>query len=98
MIKKFFELRGELDKETVTIIEISGVVLLLCIWEIITLLHLISPSLLPPPMRVITAFKELHFQDLLVRNLGYSVKLNLLGYVEAILIALPVGFVIGLFP
>ena len=98
MIKKLFELRGELNKRTITIIEFSGVAFLLFIWELITYFQLISPSLLPPPLKVIASFKELHFHDYLVRNLGYSFKLNLLGYMEAVLISIPIGFIIGLFP
>jgi NitT/TauT family transport system permease protein len=42
--------------------------------------------------------KELHFEDALVRSCLYSIKLNLLGYIEAILIAIPLGFLMGLFP
>jgi NitT/TauT family transport system permease protein len=59
---------------------------------------MVPSKILPSPIDVITSIKELHFNDELVRNCGYSLKLNLLGYLEAIAISLPIGFAIGLFP
>jgi NitT/TauT family transport system permease protein len=54
--------------------------------------------ILPPPNKVLTAFGGLFKND----NIGFhtkrSVWLNLQGYFWAILIALPIGLVIGLFP
>lgn len=44
------------------------------------------------------AYGELHFEDFLVRNLFYSIKLNVLGYIEAVGISIPLGFLLGLFP
>jgi len=97
-MKELFELRGDLDKHKQIPIQIAGVVLIVGIWWLITAMGVVSQSLLPSPVRVITSFKELHFEDLLVRNLFYSIKLNVLGYIEALAIAIPVGFVVGLFP
>jgi len=59
---------------------------------------LVQRGVLPSPYSVIASFKELHFQDLLVRNTLYSIKLNLLGYLEAIIISILFGFIIGLIP
>ena len=64
----------------------------------LTFTGLVGKSILPNPFAVLTSFKELHFEDLLVRNTLYSIKLNLLGYAEAISISLLLGFLIGLFP
>jgi NitT/TauT family transport system permease protein len=58
----------------------------------------VGKSILPDPVSVLTSFKELHFNDLLVRNTLYSIKLNIFGYVEAIAVSLLLGFIIGLFP
>lgn len=52
----------------------------------------------PPPLRVITSFKELHFEDFLVKNSLKSIWLNLLGYLVAIGFSIPVGFLLGLIP
>ena len=93
-----FKLRGELPKTTSTIIAASGFVVLLSIWAIITQFGIISDALLPSPFAVLKAVPELHFENALVINMFQSIKLNVLGYLEAVAICLPVGFVIGLFP
>lgn len=97
-MNKFFKLRGTLPASTATIIEISGLLLLLLIWQFVTSMQWVSHAILPSPGAVLYSFKELHFQDYLVRNLWFSIKLNLLGYLEAICIAVPLGFIIGLLP
>ena len=58
----------------------------------------ISNSLLPSPVEVITSLGELYSENNLLSNLLYSLYLNLAGYLLAVLIAIPVGFLIGLFP
>jgi NitT/TauT family transport system permease protein len=55
-------------------------------------------AVLPSPLSVLKSFKELHTQDFLIINSLQSVKLNLLGYVVAIGISIPLGFVLGLIP
>lgn len=95
-IQKFFEIREELPSNINTIVMVSGITLLILLWSLISTIWP-SPNV-PPPWAVLGSFKELHFQDALVRNLGYSVKLNVIGYLEAIAISLPLGFFIGLFP
>lgn len=54
--------------------------------------------LLPSPLNVLKAIPELIQKDNLVSNALYSIKLNLLGYIIAILIAIPLGFILGLIP
>lgn len=58
----------------------------------------ISSSLLPSPLEVIGSYKELFNHDNLVGNTAFSVYLNLAGYLIALLISIPLGFFIGLFP
>jgi NitT/TauT family transport system permease protein len=98
MVQRFFTLRGTLPRATATIIGSVGFIVLLVIWSLITGMKLIPHTLLPSPWMVLGSFKELHFEDALVRNTLYSIRLNLLGYLEAVAITLPVGFCIGLFP
>ncbi|MDO8640755.1 MAG: ABC transporter permease subunit [Nitrosarchaeum sp.] len=93
-----FELRGILDKKSNFIIEIVGFISILILWILITSMNLIPASIFPSPLKVITSFKELHFEDFLVTNAIYSIKLNFLGYIEAVLISILIGFPIGLFP
>lgn len=97
-IKSLFILRGNLSKKVNLTIMIIGFIFILFVWSIITGLNLIPTSLLPTPWSVIASFKELHFEDALIRNTIFSLKLNILGYIEAIIIAIPIGFIIGLFP
>lgn len=54
--------------------------------------------LLPSPIRVFESISELHHKDNLVSNTVLSVKLNLMGYLLAILISIPIGFLLGLIP
>lgn len=58
----------------------------------------ISNSLLPSPIEVVTSLGELYSENNLLSNLLYSLYLNLAGYLLAVLIAIPIGFLIGLFP
>jgi len=97
-MKSLFKLRGKLSKRTSIAIELVGLIVFLCFWEMIVRLGFINSSLLPTPTSVVLSFKELHFEDALIRNLGYSIKINLLGYLQAAAIAVPLGFIIGLFP
>jgi NitT/TauT family transport system permease protein len=68
------------------------------VWCLLTFTGFVGKSVLPDPWSVLYSFKELHFNDMLVRNTFYSIKLNFLGYAEAIAVSLLLGFIIGLFP
>ena len=97
-IDELFELRGTLSKNYQRVIALVGFILLIAIWQSMLLFKIVPESLLPSPFSVLGSFKSLHFEDELVRNCVYSIKLNMLGYLEAMLIAIPVGFIMGLFP
>jgi NitT/TauT family transport system permease protein len=94
----FFALRGTLDPKAQVVVEIAGVLCLLLIWSLVCSVGGIPPTILPSPTDVLTCIPELHFKDAMVRNLGYSMYLNVAGYLEAVAICLPLGFLIGLFP
>lgn len=96
LVPKFFTIRADLSAKVNNTLITIGIVLLLALWSLIVFLFP-SPNI-PSPWAVITSFPSLHFEDALVRNLGYSIKLNVLGYLVAIIISLPLGFLIGLFP
>lgn len=97
-IQDLFELRGKLTRIPGMVVGIVGFIILVTLWGTVTAVGAIPTTLLPSPWAVLSSFAELHFEDELVRNACYSIKLNLLGYLEAIAISIPVGFVIGLFP
>jgi len=54
--------------------------------------------LLPSPIQVAKAFPDLKENDDVVENTLYSIQLNVLGYLLAILISIPLGFLLGLIP
>ena len=93
-----FTLRHPLPAKDKLVIEAVGAVLLLLVWWAVVQFGLVRSSVLPSPISVVASIPELHYQDALIRNVFYSLKLNLLGYAEAIGIALPLGFAIGLIP
>lgn len=59
---------------------------------------IVKPGILPKPMVVLKAFPDLFTNNKLFKNMFRSIGLNLTGYVEAILFAIPLGFLIGLLP
>lgn len=93
-----FNLRGEVPQKEALFISTFGVVLILALWQILCSSGLVAVYMLPPPLKVLSAMVELFFVDTLVSDVIYSVKINLFGYFEAVLIALPLGMVIGMFP
>lgn len=90
---------GSIDKKTSTIISLIGLVVLLAIWYFLTLTGEIIPNkILPNPVKVLLSYGELYSDYELLPNTWYSIKLNIYGYVTAIILALPIGFIIGMFP
>jgi NitT/TauT family transport system permease protein len=95
------KLLGGADEGTVTqrlIFGLSGIALVLIVWISLTsgANPVLRPVVLPSPLSVLNAFPELFTENNLIRNMGFSIGLNLSGYLEAILITIPIGFFIGL--
>ena len=148
-MSKLFELRGELNKKTSSILSVIGVIIVVLFWILTSELlsnqvikqidnDTISTTitdrtyydsdslliakydylktldknalekyglskekvypLLPSPIKVLKSFKELQQQDNLVINAFHSVKLNIFGYIIAIIFSILIGFVLGLIP
>ena len=66
--------------------------------DIVTKSSIIDKAILPSPVAVLKSYKELHFDNYLVRNALLSIKLNVYGYIEAVVLSLLIGFLIGLVP
>jgi len=98
IIKQLFELRGELPKKVKTASFAFGSILFIGIWAFITEFGLVPKGILPSPIKIVASLPELHFDYALMANAIASFKLNVLGLLEAIIITIPLGFVIGLFP
>ncbi len=95
-----FTLKGRLTSQQRWVLGLAGLFLVLLVWILVTLgQNPIFPSyILPKPWKVLSSFGSLYSDNDIIRNTCLSIGLNLSGYIEAILISLPVGFVIGLFP
>ena len=97
-LKKFFSVDEEIPKKTKLFISILGWLFLFVIWWGITTLGWINPYILPPPEKVFSSYGVLLTEKSLFYHIGYSISINILGYIQAISIAVPLGFVIGLIP
>lgn len=91
-----FELRETLSSKENVILQFGGLIGFMLIWQIFAM-KVDSVAILPSPLAVLGCFPELHFQDFLVRNVLFSLSLNLMAYAEAVLISIPVGFVFALY-
>lgn len=100
MLTRLLQLRGTLDARTRLILEIVGILLLILVWHILTVGEdpIVRSGILPSPWAVLASYSELYYDNDLFMNLCRSLGLNLAGYTESIAIALPLGFLIGLFP
>ena len=59
--------------------------------------RLISPTILPSPVEVVRSFPSLWFDRALTRNLAISFSRVLAGFVAALLVAFPLGVLMGSF-
>ena len=98
--KNLFVMGGEVSmpKSVLTVISISGLALILLIWYLVSLFEIIPTTILPNPVNVITSYGALFTDNHLLANTWFSIRLNLMCYVYALLISIPVGFFISLFP
>ena len=92
-----FRLRGNFNDDTIRIIAVAGFIAFLGVW-MVAAIHIDNVAILPSPIDVLKAYKVLLLQKGLLPNTWFSMKLNLLGLSEAILFAVPIGFLLGLFP
>ena len=97
-MKELFKFGGNLSTRDSMITGIVGGFVLLVIWYIVTITGWISPKILPNPIDVLRAIPKLISERNLFGNIGYTVGLNLAGYVIALVIAIPMGFLIGIYP
>jgi NitT/TauT family transport system permease protein len=77
-------------------LEILGFALSLAIWWLMSI-HIASKSILPNPLDVVKSAHDLYEHDDLIGHMLFSIGLNVWGYMEALLFAVPLGFLIGLF-
>lgn len=97
-MKELFALRGEVNTSTKTLLNFLGFALLILIWQISVTVLKVSPAILPTPLAILKSFKEIWYDDYMLMNAGISIKLNLLGYLEAIALCIPLAYLIALIP
>jgi NitT/TauT family transport system permease protein len=98
-MKSLFKLGGKISNKLSFAVGIIGFFFLLFVWYIITSgTGWVKPQTIPSPESVLLSFIEIFQKDKLIANLFYSIKLNVGGYIKAIIISIPVGFLIALIP
>lgn len=99
MFKKLFKMGGSSDFGKMTpVISVAGVIIILCLWWIEAFFQVIPPKILPGPIEVLQGFGSLFSDYNLIENTWFSIKLNLISYIWAIAISLPLGLLIALYP
>ena len=88
----------EVSSKTAVTVGIIGAVAILFLWFVITTFGGVPNSVFPTPQNVVMSIPEMHEQYGLGQNIWYSIRLNFAGYLEALIVAIPLGFLIGLFP
>jgi NitT/TauT family transport system permease protein len=96
------KIRAEVPDWLGRILGAVPILLLLGLWFAVTAggtpeARLISPTILPSPVEVVTSFPELWFDRALTRNLAVSFGRVLAGFFLAVAIAFPLGLFMGSF-
>lgn len=96
---ELFKMGGTITHKQALATGIIGAVVLLLLWYLVTMSgEIIRPQILPNPVNVLKAYPDLISNSALFTNTWYTIKLNLMGYFYALIIAIPLGLIIGLFP
>lgn len=90
-----FELRSNISEKKAFAISMFGFFFFLALWQVVCTF---GTAVFPTPLAVMKSFHPLFYEDALTRNAMISCKLNFIGYIEAVVISIPLGYLIGLFP
>ena len=98
-MKNLLQFGGTITKKQSMIVTIIGAIMLLLLWYLVTYNgRIINQKILPNPVDVVKAIPGLVSQYNVFGNIAYTVGLNLSGYFFALIIAIPLGFLIGIYP
>jgi NitT/TauT family transport system permease protein len=92
------EVRGPVGRREARTLAISGVVVFLGAWAVVTYGGLVPRVILPSPTDVLRAFPVLHFEEALVRSAAASFYRVMSGFALAALVSIPLGILMGAFP
>lgn len=90
-----FDLRSQISEKKAFAISMFGFFFFLALWQVVCSF---GTAVFPTPLAVIKAFQPLFYEDALTRNAAISIQMNFYGYIEAVAISIPLGYIIGLFP
>lgn len=96
-MNKMFKIEGDISPKMSGFVSLIGFALLIFVWYLVTAIGNVPSSIFPSPQKVLSSYGDL-LRDGLIHNTWFSVKLNLLGYMEAVLVSIPIGFAMGLIP
>jgi NitT/TauT family transport system permease protein len=98
-MNELFKMGGKTDYGKLTpVISLAGMILILLLWFLEAKFEVIPTKVFPGPLEVIGAVGTLASDHHLLANTWFSVKMNLLAYIWAIGISLPVGLLIAIYP
>ena len=98
-MKNLLQFGGTISKKKSTVVTIIGAIVLLLLWYLVTYSgEIINQKILPNPVDVVKSIPGLISSYDVFGNIAYTVGLNLTGYFFALVIAIPLGFLIGIYP
>lgn len=97
-MRNLFKIGGEVSPTLAFFISLIGWALFLFVWWLLPTMGWVNPFIIPSPIDVAKSFSTLVSEKELFTNMGYSIGVNGLGYLQAIVIAIPLGFLVGLIP
>ncbi|MBP5458442.1 MAG: hypothetical protein J6Y37_18275 [Paludibacteraceae bacterium] len=100
MLKRLLRFGGENDFGFLgnLIVSVVGFMLIISAWHVEAVYGLIPTNILPDPFNVVRSYVPLLNDYNMIPNAWFSIKMNLLCYVYAIALSLPIGFVITVYP
>lgn len=94
-IRDAFTPQREINKKTYTIIGVISFVLLIAIWQGITVTGLVNSTFMPTPLKTIKAGYDLFAKNDYISDIWITVWRVLLGFIISVVIAVPIGILIG---
>ena len=96
-MKDLFKIRGAISKKTYMTGMIATFLVIIIAWVVATGFELVTPLFLPSPNDIITEFLKVLKSGELLQNTWISTYRILIGFVLAVVLAIPVGILVGSF-
>ncbi len=87
-----------LHNVTERLIDVSGIIGFLLLWEIAPRLGVVDPQFIPPLSQVVVAIVKLATRENLLLHVAASLQRTFIGIFLAVGVAVPVGFILGGIP